>query len=80
MHRFSHVSNLSTFCSTLHFQLNIHPSAVIDASATIAGSAKIGAGLYVGPNVKIRGHSILYPNVPFLMNLPQKLIPLWSEL
>jgi UDP-3-O-[3-hydroxymyristoyl] glucosamine N-acyltransferase len=48
------------------FHINVHPSAVIDASATIAGSAKVGAGCYIGPNVKIGEYSIIYPNVTVL--------------
>jgi UDP-3-O-[3-hydroxymyristoyl] glucosamine N-acyltransferase len=34
--------------------IDIHPTAVVDKSATIGIGTKIGAGSYVGPNVKLK--------------------------
>ncbi len=48
------------------FTVNIHPTAVIDASATIGNHSKIGAGVYIGPNVKIGENVLIYPNVTIL--------------
>lgn len=48
------------------FAVNIHPTAVVDASATIGNHTKIGAGVYIGPNVKIGENVIIYPNVTIL--------------
>jgi UDP-3-O-[3-hydroxymyristoyl] glucosamine N-acyltransferase len=44
------------------FHVDIHPTAVVDKSATIGTGSRIGAGSYVGPNVKIEKMQ-LYPNV-----------------
>ncbi|WP_396217220.1 UDP-3-O-(3-hydroxymyristoyl)glucosamine N-acyltransferase [Flavobacterium sp.] len=48
------------------FVVNIHPTAVVDASATIGNHTKIGAGVYIGPNVKIGENVLIYPNVTIL--------------
>jgi UDP-3-O-[3-hydroxymyristoyl] glucosamine N-acyltransferase len=48
------------------FAVNIHPTAVVDASATIGNHTKIGAGVYIGPNVIIGENVIIYPNVTIL--------------
>jgi UDP-3-O-[3-hydroxymyristoyl] glucosamine N-acyltransferase len=48
------------------FNTNIHPSAVIDATATIGIDAKIGSGVYIGLNVKIGNNVTIYPNVTIL--------------
>ena len=48
------------------FAINIHPTAVVDASATIGNQTKIGAGVYIGPNVKIGENVLIYPNVTIL--------------
>lgn len=48
------------------FSVNIHPTAIIDASATIGNNTKIGAGTYIGPNVQIGENVIIYPNVTIL--------------
>ena len=48
------------------FSVDIHPTAVIDASASIGNNTKIGAGTYVGPNVQIGENVIIYPNVTIL--------------
>jgi UDP-3-O-[3-hydroxymyristoyl] glucosamine N-acyltransferase len=48
------------------FEAEIHPSAAIDITATIASGVKVGAGCYVGPKVTIGKNSILYPNTTIL--------------
>lgn len=48
------------------FEVDIHPSAVVDKSAVIGAGTKIGAGCYVGPKVVIGENTILYPNVTLL--------------
>lgn len=48
------------------FAVNIHPTAVIDTSASIGNNTKIGAGTYIGPNVQIGENVIIYPNVTIL--------------
>lgn len=48
------------------FAINIHQTAVVDASATIGNHTKIGAGVYIGPNVKIGENVLIYPNVTIL--------------
>ncbi len=48
------------------FNIEIHPAAIIDASATIGKGTKIGAGCYIGPKVIIGENSTIYPNVTIL--------------
>lgn len=48
------------------FEVNIHPTAVVDKSAVIGNATRIGAGTYVGPNVVIGENTTLYPNVTIL--------------
>ena len=48
------------------FVVNIHPTAVVDASATIGNHTKIGAGVYIGSNVIIGENVIIYPNVTII--------------
>ncbi|MBC5837741.1 UDP-3-O-(3-hydroxymyristoyl)glucosamine N-acyltransferase [Flavobacterium muglaense] len=48
------------------FQVDIHPTAVIDATATVCNGARIGASCYLGPNVIIGDNSTIYPNVTIL--------------
>ncbi|RAR70155.1 UDP-3-O-(3-hydroxymyristoyl)glucosamine N-acyltransferase [Flavobacterium aciduliphilum] len=48
------------------FSYDIHPTAVIDASATLGKGTRIGANCYIGPNVTIGNHATLYPNVTVL--------------
>ena len=48
------------------FHTDIHPTAVIDATATICNGARIGAGCYVGPKVVIGENTSIYPNVTIL--------------
>ena len=50
------------------FQIDIHPTAVIDVSATIGNGSKVGAGCYIGLNVAIGENVIIYPNVTILDN------------
>ena len=39
------------------FRVDIHPTAVIDPTATICNGARIGAGCYIGPKVIIGDYS-----------------------
>ena len=48
------------------FLVDIHPTAVIDASATVGNGSKIGAGCYIGLNVQIGENVTIYPNVTIL--------------
>lgn len=48
------------------FEVDIHPTAVIDKSATIGNGTRIGAGCYIGPNVKLGENITIYPNVTIL--------------
>ena len=48
------------------FRNDIHPTAVIDESATIGPGTRVGAGCYVGPHVKLGSNVTLYPNVTIL--------------
>ena len=48
------------------FTVNIHPTAVVDASAKIGSGTNIGAGAYIGPNVIIGDNVLIYPNVTIL--------------
>lgn len=48
------------------FEIDIHPTAVIDKSAKIGKGTKIGAGSYIGPNVSIGENVTIYPNVTIL--------------
>ena len=48
------------------FTSAIHPTAVVDESATIGVGTKIGAGCYIGPNVAIAENVTIYPNVTIL--------------
>ena len=50
------------------FDVDIHPSAVIDSSAKVGTNCKIGAGSYVGKNVELAEGVILYPNTTVLDN------------
>ena len=45
------------------FDVDIHPTAVVDESATIGKDCKIGAGCYIGKNVILGDSVVLYPNV-----------------
>lgn len=48
------------------FEVDIHPTAVIDKSATIGNGTRIGAGCYIGPKVKLGENITIYPNVTIL--------------
>jgi len=48
------------------FKINIHPTAIIDETATIGVGTRIGAGSYIGPNVAIGDNVTIYPNVTVL--------------
>ncbi|MBG6062572.1 UDP-3-O-[3-hydroxymyristoyl] glucosamine N-acyltransferase [Flavobacterium sp. CG_9.1] len=48
------------------FTVDIHPTAVIDLTATICNGARIGAGCYIGPNVVLGDNTTIYPNVTIL--------------
>lgn len=48
------------------FKVNIHPTAVIDETATIGAETKIGSGCYIGPNVSIGENCTIYANVTIL--------------
>lgn len=48
------------------FKTDIHPTAVIDESATIGAGTRIGANCYIGPNVVIADEVTIYPNVTIL--------------
>ena len=48
------------------FHTDIHPNAIIDATAKIGNGSRIGAGCYIGPNVTIGDNTTIYPNVTIL--------------
>lgn len=48
------------------FEIDIHPTAVIDASANVGPGVKIGANCYIGPKVSLGENAIIYPNVTIL--------------
>lgn len=48
------------------FAVDIHPTAVIDKSATLGNGTRVGAGCYIGPNVSIGENVTIYPNVTIL--------------
>jgi UDP-3-O-[3-hydroxymyristoyl] glucosamine N-acyltransferase len=48
------------------FHNDVHPSAVIDASAVLGNNTRIGAGCYIGPKVIIGQNVTVYPNVTIL--------------
>jgi len=50
----------------LKLEQGIHPSAVVDESATIDPGASIGANSYIGPDVKIGANTTIHPNVTIL--------------
>ncbi len=49
-----------------HFEIDIHPAAVIDKTVIIGKRCKIGAGCYIGKNVILGDDVTLYPNVTIL--------------
>ncbi|MCZ8091632.1 UDP-3-O-(3-hydroxymyristoyl)glucosamine N-acyltransferase [Flavobacterium sp.] len=48
------------------FSVSIHPTTIIDDTASIGNGVKVGAGSYIGPNVVIGENTIIYPNVTIL--------------
>jgi len=48
------------------FNIDIHPTAVVDKTAIIGNGTRIGAGCYVGPKVHLGENITLYPNVTIL--------------
>jgi len=48
------------------FEVNIHPSAIVDKTATIGNGTRIGPGCYIGPNVQLGENVTIYPNVTIL--------------
>lgn len=44
------------------FKEHIHPSAIIDASASISPTAKIGANVFIAHNVSIGADCVIHPN------------------
>jgi UDP-3-O-[3-hydroxymyristoyl] glucosamine N-acyltransferase len=48
------------------FEYDIHPSAIVEKSATIGNGSKIGAGCYIGHHVSIGENTTVYPNVTIL--------------
>ncbi|MEO0037247.1 MAG: hypothetical protein RIQ59_458 [Bacteroidota bacterium] len=48
------------------FSIEIHPTAVIDASAKVGAGIRIGANAYIGPNVVLGENVTIYPNVTIL--------------
>ncbi|MDI1303550.1 MAG: UDP-3-O-(3-hydroxymyristoyl)glucosamine N-acyltransferase [bacterium] len=48
------------------FNIDIHPTAVIDQTAIICNGVRIGAGCYIGPKVVLGDTTTLYPNVTIL--------------
>ncbi|MFL9829274.1 UDP-3-O-(3-hydroxymyristoyl)glucosamine N-acyltransferase [Flavobacterium sp. ST-87] len=58
---------LELFAPSLpEFHVAIHPTAVVDQTASIGPGAKIGAGSYIGPKVKIGANTTIYPNTTIL--------------
>ncbi len=50
------------------FDKDIHPTAVVDQSASIGVGCKIGAGCYIGKNVVLDDGAVIYPNVTIFDN------------
>ncbi|MBI3883412.1 MAG: UDP-3-O-(3-hydroxymyristoyl)glucosamine N-acyltransferase [Sphingobacteriales bacterium] len=45
-----------------YFSHDIHPAAIVDATAKLGEGVRIGAGCYVGKNVQLGNNVTLYPN------------------
>lgn len=64
---FAMIEALHLFAPPLpKFYTAIHPNAIVDATAQIGTSVKIGAGAYIGPNVKLDDGVVVYPNATIL--------------
>jgi UDP-3-O-[3-hydroxymyristoyl] glucosamine N-acyltransferase len=48
------------------FTSDIHPTAVVDATAIIGNGTRVGAGCYIGPKVSLAENVTIYPNVTIL--------------
>jgi UDP-3-O-[3-hydroxymyristoyl] glucosamine N-acyltransferase len=48
------------------FEVDIHPTAVVDETAVIGSGTRIGAGSYIGVNVLLGKNITIYPNVTIL--------------
>jgi UDP-3-O-[3-hydroxymyristoyl] glucosamine N-acyltransferase len=48
------------------FEIDIHPSAIVDKTTVIGNGTRIGAGCYIGPKVQIGENVTIYPNVTIL--------------
>ena len=48
------------------FLIDIHPTAVVEKTASIGNGTRIGAGSYIGPNVQLGENVTIYPNVTIL--------------
>ena len=48
------------------FTIDIHPTAVVEKTASIGNGTRIGAGSYIGPNVQLGENVTIYPNVTIL--------------
>lgn len=48
------------------FMIDIHPTAVVEKTASIGNGTRIGAGSYIGPNVQLGENVTIYPNVTIL--------------
>ena len=48
------------------FNIEVHPTAVVDKTAVLGNGIKIGAGCYIGPKTIIGDHTTIYPNVTIL--------------
>ena len=48
------------------FDVDIHPSAIVDKTAVIGKGTRIGAGSYIGPKVVLGENLTIYPNVTVL--------------
>jgi UDP-3-O-[3-hydroxymyristoyl] glucosamine N-acyltransferase len=60
-HAFSRA--LSLFYQAPVYPAGIHPTAVIDATATIGEGAHVGAYVVIGPNVRLGANATLLPHV-----------------
>jgi UDP-3-O-[3-hydroxymyristoyl] glucosamine N-acyltransferase len=48
------------------FNVDIHPTAIVDKTAKVGNGVRIGAGCYIGPKAVIGENATVYPNVTIL--------------
>lgn len=48
------------------FEIDIHPTAIVDKTVIIGSGTRIGAGSYIGPKVTLGENVTIYPNVTIL--------------